>query len=84
MQTKKKKTKKVEPIQVNAPGKAVNAGGVATSGLEMSQNSLRLSWSPEEVDQKLHYIMSSTSRPSLANWLIRMDMKAVLLGATAR
>lgn len=42
-----------------APGKAVNAGGVATSGLEMSQNSLRLSWSPEEVDQKLHYIMSS-------------------------
>ena len=45
--------------QLFAPGKAVNAGGVATSGLEMSQNSLRLSWSPEEVDQKLHYIMSS-------------------------
>ena len=42
-----------------APGKAVNAGGVATSGLEMSQNSLRLSWSPEEVDEKLHYIMRS-------------------------
>ena len=39
--------------QLFAPGKAVNAGGVATSGLEMSQNSLRLSWSPEEVDQKL-------------------------------
>jgi len=40
-----------------APGKAANAGGVATSGLEMSQNSLRLSWSREEVDRKLHEIM---------------------------
>lgn len=40
-----------------APGKASNAGGVATSGLEMSQNSERLSWSSEEVDQKLHGIM---------------------------
>jgi glutamate dehydrogenase (NADP+) len=40
-----------------APGKASNAGGVATSGLEMSQNSMRMSWSREEVDQKLHNIM---------------------------
>jgi glutamate dehydrogenase (NADP+) len=40
-----------------APGKASNAGGVATSGLEMSQNSLRLSWSSEEVDQRLLTIM---------------------------
>jgi len=40
-----------------APAKAANAGGVATSGLEMSQNSLRLSWSFEEVDAKLHDIM---------------------------
>lgn len=39
------------------PGKAANAGGVATSGLEMSQNSMRLSWSREEVDQRLHRIM---------------------------
>jgi glutamate dehydrogenase/leucine dehydrogenase len=39
------------------PGKAANAGGVATSGLEMSQNSMRLSWSRDEVDQKLHTIM---------------------------
>lgn len=39
------------------PGKAANAGGVATSGLEMSQNSLRMSWSAEEVDQKLQRIM---------------------------
>ncbi|MBM3288032.1 MAG: NADP-specific glutamate dehydrogenase [Candidatus Eisenbacteria bacterium] len=41
------------------PGKAANAGGVATSGLEMSQNSLRLSWTREEVDQRLHNIMKS-------------------------
>jgi glutamate dehydrogenase (NADP+) len=40
-----------------APGKASNAGGVATSGLEMSQNSLRLSWTREEVDARLHTIM---------------------------
>jgi glutamate dehydrogenase (NADP+) len=40
-----------------APGKASNAGGVATSGLEMSQNSLRLSWTSEEVDEKLKRIM---------------------------
>jgi glutamate dehydrogenase/leucine dehydrogenase len=39
------------------PGKAANAGGVATSGLEMSQNSMRLSWTSEEVDQRLHTIM---------------------------
>ena len=42
-----------------APGKAVNAGGVATSGLEMTQNSMRLLWSAKEVDEKLHYIMHS-------------------------
>ena len=41
-----------------APGKASNAGGVATSGLEMSQNSLRMNWSREEVDQKLKTIMN--------------------------
>lgn len=42
-----------------APGKASNAGGVATSGLEMSQNSLRLGWSREEVDEKLKNIMNN-------------------------
>ena len=42
-----------------APAKASNAGGVATSGLEMSQNSLRLSWTFEEVDEKLHGIMKN-------------------------
>ncbi len=41
------------------PGKAANAGGVATSGLEMSQNSLRLSWTREEVDTRLHGIMKA-------------------------
>lgn len=45
--------------QLFAPGKAVNAGGVATSGLEMTQNSIRLTWSEKEVDEKLHYIMHS-------------------------
>ena len=42
-----------------SPGKAANAGGVAVSGLEMSQNSERLSWSREEVDAKLHRIMDN-------------------------
>lgn len=42
-----------------SPGKASNAGGVATSGLEMSQNSLRYSWTSEEVDKKLHEIMNN-------------------------
>lgn len=41
-----------------APSKAANAGGVAVSGLEMTQNSLRLSWTREELDQKLQDIMS--------------------------
>jgi glutamate dehydrogenase (NADP+) len=41
-----------------SPGKASNAGGVSTSGLEMSQNSMRLKWTAEEVDEKLHRIMS--------------------------
>jgi len=47
----------VEHKMLFAPGKAVNAGGVATSGLEMSQNALHLSWTAEEVDQRLHQIM---------------------------
>ncbi len=41
------------------PGKAANAGGVSVSGLEMLQNSLRLSWTREEVDERLHNIMKS-------------------------
>ncbi len=42
-----------------APGKAANAGGVAVSGLEMAQNSMRFSWSREEVDQRLREIMKN-------------------------
>jgi glutamate dehydrogenase (NADP+) len=45
-----------------SPGKASNAGGVATSGLEMSQNSMRLPWPKEEVDQRLHQIMTNIHR----------------------
>lgn len=44
------------------PGKAANAGGVATSGLEMTQNSMRLPWSREEVDERLHIIMKNIHR----------------------
>ena len=47
------------------PGKAANAGGVSVSGLEMSQNSLRLSWTREEVDNHLHRIMKSIHKSSL-------------------
>lgn len=47
----------IEQKTLFAPGKAVNAGGVATSGLEMSQNAMHMQWSAEEVDQRLHQIM---------------------------
>ena len=48
-----------------APSKAVNAGGVSVSGLEMSQNSMRYSWTAEEVDEKLHMIMSNIFKASI-------------------
>ena len=47
----------IESRVIYAPGKAVNAGGVATSGLEMSQNAMHISWSEAEVDERLHGIM---------------------------
>ncbi len=50
------------------PGKAANAGGVATSGLEMSQNSMRLNWSREEVDSKLHTIMKNIHEACVTPW----------------
>ena len=56
------------------PGKASNAGGVATSALEMSQNSMRLSWSAEEVDEKLHGIMKDIYR-KIDDAAQRYDMK---------
>lgn len=49
----------VEQKSLFAPGKAVNSGGVATSGLEMTQNAMHLSWTEEEVDAKLHQIMKA-------------------------
>ena len=49
----------IEHKQLFAPGKAVNAGGVATSGLEMTQNAMHISWTAAEVDDKLHQIMSA-------------------------
>lgn len=59
----------IEVFQANdvlfAPGKAANAGGVAVSGLEMSQNSMRLSWSREEVDSRLHNIMKEIHKSCL-------------------
>ena len=48
------------------PGKAANAGGVATSGLEMAQNSMRLSWTREEVDARLQGIMKAIHRTCYA------------------
>ena len=60
----------VEIFQQNgvlfAPAKAANAGGVATSGLEMTQNSIRLSWTFEEVDAKLHDIMKNIYKNAAA------------------
>jgi glutamate dehydrogenase (NADP+) len=50
-----------------SPGKASNAGGVATSGLEMSQNSMRLPWPAEEVDERLHQIMKAIHSTCLEN-----------------
>ena len=49
-----------------APGKAVNSGGVATSGLEMTQNAMHIYWSAEEVDERLHAIMKDVHEQCLA------------------
>jgi glutamate dehydrogenase (NADP+) len=50
-----------------APGKAANAGGVAVSGLEMAQNSMKLAWTADEVDEKLHRIMTNIHAAGVAN-----------------
>jgi glutamate dehydrogenase (NADP+) len=63
------------------PGKASNAGGVATSGLEMSQNSLRLSWSREEVDERLHNIMTGIHKAALETSTEYGDPGNYVLGA---
>lgn len=56
----------IEAELLYAPGKAVNAGGVATSGLEMSQNAMHLSWSAKEVDEKLQQIMHNIHEQCVA------------------
>ena len=63
------------------PGKAANAGGVATSGLEMSQNSLRLSWTFEEVDRQLKAIMNSIYTAAKAAAVTYGDPDNLVLGA---
>jgi glutamate dehydrogenase (NADP+) len=63
------------------PGKAANAGGVATSGLEMSQNSLRLSWPREEVDERLHNIMKGIHKAALDTSVEYGDPGNYVLGA---
>ena len=63
------------------PGKAANAGGVATSGLEMSQNSLRLSWTREEVDERLHTIMKNIHANCVATAKEYGDPGNYVLGA---
>ena len=75
-----------------APGKAANAGGVATSALEMSQNSQRLSWTFEEVDQKLHGIMAGIHKNAYdaakaygyeGNYVVGANIAGFLKGADA-
>jgi glutamate dehydrogenase (NADP+) len=63
------------------PGKAANAGGVATSGLEMSQNSLRLSWTFEEVDEKLKDIMNRIYNAAKSTAIEYNDPNNLVLGA---
>jgi len=63
------------------PGKAANAGGVATSGLEMSQNSLRLSWTFEEVDEKLKAIMASIYTAAKTTAVAYHEPDNLVLGA---
>jgi glutamate dehydrogenase (NADP+) len=64
-----------------APGKAANAGGVATSALEMSQNSMRLAWTFEEVDEKLHEIMKDIFKNATEAATEYGDPENLMLGA---
>ena len=63
------------------PAKAANAGGVATSALEMSQNSMRLSWTFEEVDKKLESIMTNIYKNSKENAIKYGDPDNLVMGA---
>jgi len=64
-----------------APGKAVNAGGVAVSGLEMSQNSMRISWTAEEVDKRLHQIMKDIHESCVKYGLVSGEKIDYIKGA---
>ena len=59
----------IENKVLYAPAKAANAGGVMVSGFEMSQNSMRYSWTFEEVDEKLHQIMKNIYKLNILNFL---------------
>lgn len=63
------------------PAKAANAGGVATSGLEMSQNSLRLSWTFDEVDQRLHAIMDEIYKQAKSTAIAYGDADNLVMGS---
>ena len=64
-----------------APGKAVNAGGVAVSGLEMAQNSMRMNWTAEEVDKHLHQIMRNIHEACVKYGRISKDKVDYIKGA---
>ena len=64
------------------PGKAANAGGVATSGLEMSQNSMKLTWTKDEVDSRLHQIMSAIHETCVKHGKNRTEQSIMLKGQT--
>ncbi len=64
-----------------APGKAVNAGGVAVSGLEMTQNSMRISWTSEEVDKQLHHIMKTIHDSCVKYGTVSKDKVDYIKGA---
>ena len=64
-------------IVLFGPGKAANAGGVATSGLEMAQNSMRISWTREEVDNRLYNIMKTIHWKFVTEWLKGMAPPAI-------
>ncbi|MBN2603462.1 MAG: NADP-specific glutamate dehydrogenase [Candidatus Thermoplasmatota archaeon] len=64
-----------------APGKAVNAGGVAVSGLEMTQNSMRISWTSEEIDKQLHHIMKTIHDSCVKYGLVQKEKIDYIKGA---
>jgi len=66
---------------IYGPGKAVNAGGVAVSGLEMAQNNMRMNWTAEEVDKHLHQIMKNIHEACVKHGRISKDKVDYIKGA---